>query len=1087
MLFRWQQFFFSFAVLGPYMMTYAWSLSFWVRLCTGFVACSQAASQMIYFKNPSSEVLNPANPFGAGSQEFIALCIASGVCGALFAAFSEPIGLLIIQLWGIFSVYFMATVASEHFKPVPRSVEEAVMQIFRFDNGVEALVGESNITPLLIVCCILAGLSLLLFLSRLCFRPPGKLQSMLAGIFGAPVGALATVQAIYFYWNSDGSEAPLVYGMVAGNRARWCSDESSCKIFFCTFCILIVVSVITQLLIYSGFKELWTDKKYSPVPFRHPNASSNGMTDSETEGENFEGAEGSETWQMNLHTPRSCWIFLTTVVTLSCVASVCFTYFVKWANTTTTNFLVALIYILTNAFCLWSIIEFFLLTLWFHSIRLICGMPPLPKQNFRNGLERQGRTVLAYCLLSKTPQSSEECFNTAMEAHLANLDPNMRITTSVVSVTGGMDLVKLELDLRDRCRQEIRERLTTEMKAVLDLTHLDQEQLRYHLRHALAPISESSLSRVDFWHALMDPSQGSPQDLPRRLSAKITDATTHFVYLHRTCKILKKPGQYQDLMILASTGNNQAYTYLDVDYGKDGRKRGSACFGFSGNVTPTGSPESDVDMIKEFERRGKPDVELISSYGSDPKNRYFYTMVLDSDTICPAGSIRTLIESAEHPANRSFGIINANLAVDYTATDADCTWHMWRNALMEVSTVNLVRGQFWIFNRTGFYGKGLIRNEMYISRLIGMPGQLVEALPVDILSHDTVEAKLLQPAVNVNVTLYEDVARNPISALSQSTRWMFGEVKNACYHPDGSYRGIIKLLTLGYSWLVECQPREKVWVRWREVPCSVSAEYLSHTGFRLFHAGPGILLVNIATSFLAEQKLGLELQILPVVGMYAFLFTILALFIIPKGFLMLDKLPSLNLGKYLLCTGKSSKIGDGEFSSEDEYEHVMLTRPPTRILPDGEDSDDSEDEDDEKLDRCSVLIRQQALAMVEITLSILLFSPELIIGVVRLVNGAWAQVKGKPNWQPQDAVEKEIQQNLSFLYVFRKTWLVFACGVAYLLYAIVCSMTDAVVYLLIVSWVLYPFTTYWMCLPVPNACKNSFLWKWVMDVKRNQG
>ena len=46
-------------------------------------------------------------------------------------------------------------------------------------------------------------------------------------------------------------------------------------------------------------------------------------------------------------------------------------------------------------------------------------------------------------------------------------------------------------------------------------------------------------------------------------------------------------------------------------------------------------------------------------------------------------------------------------------------------------------------------------------------------------------------------------------------------------------------------------------------------------------------------------------------------------------------------------------------------------------------------------------------ALVEITLSILLFSPELIIGVVRLVNGAWAQVKGKPNWQPQDAVEKD--------------------------------------------------------------------------------
>ena len=30
-----------------------------------------------------------------------------------------------------------------------------------------------------------------------------------------------------------------------------------------------------------------------------------------------------------------------------------------------------------------------------------------------------------------------------------------------------------------------------------------------------------------------------------------------------------------------------------------------------------------------------------------------------------------------------------------------------RNALMEVSTVNLQRGQFWIFNRVGFYGKGI--------------------------------------------------------------------------------------------------------------------------------------------------------------------------------------------------------------------------------------------------------------------------------------------------------------------------------------------------------------------------------------------
>ena len=158
---------------------------------------------------------------------------------------------------------------------------------------------------------------------------------------------------------------------------------------------------------------------------------------------------------------------------------------------------------------------FFIGKLWKITIRL--GVPIFKAQflvhessknnPWPRGLERQGRTILAYCLLSKpakkraqfcdrkiaendltglelsryiivnhsksyntdiwmmewwnftvdacfggrifdpppckpqrslrkTPQSSEECFNTAMEAHLANLDPNMRITTSVVSAPG---------------------------------------------------------------------------------------------------------------------------------------------------------------------------------------------------------------------------------------------------------------------------------------------------------------------------------------------------------------------------------------------------------------------------------------------------------------------------------------------------------------------------------------------------------------------------------------------------------------------------------------------------------------------------
>lgn len=539
-----------------------------------------------------------------------------------------------------------------------------------------------------------------------------------------------------------------------------------------------------------------------------------------------------------------------------------------------------------------------------------------------------------------------------------------------------------------------------------------------------------------------------------------------------------------------------------------GRIAGSECFGFSGNVTddskdkPSLKVETFAQAIASLEERGKDDVLRVAGCGIDPKNRYFYTMVLDSDTICPPNSIRTLVETAEHPTNRCFGLINANLANDY-GSDDKCTWHMWRNALMEVSTVNLQRGQFWIFNRVGFYGKGLIRNDTYISRLIGTPGNLIEALPVDILSHDTVEAKLLQPAVASGVTLYEDVARNPISQLSQSTRWMLGEVRNGCYHSDGFYTPLISFLSRMYVLLTKCERRDNIFIRWKDVPCSASAEYLSHTGFRLFHAGPSILLINMAISVLAQNKWGLELVTLPVVGQYVLLFTVLALFLIPKGFLILDKLPSMGLGRYLLCTRKASKIGDGCFNDEDspaendEYggnaREVLIARDSDHDLEDSElddgSSDDaesveSEAEEQQKLNRCSVLLRQLVLALIEISFSLLLFSPELIIGVIRLFRGAWAQVTGTSSWQPQDAVEREVEESLSVWYVFKKTWIVFVCGILYLSYVISVKIHDPFVFLLIVSWILYPITTYVMCLPVPKSCKTSWIWTWVMDIKR---
>merc|ERR1712070_556955 len=402
-------------------------------------------------------------------------------------------------------------------------------------------------------------------------------------------------------------------------------------------------------------------------------------------------------------------------------------------------------------------------------------------------------------------------------------------------------------------------------------------------------------------------------------------------------------------------------------------------------------------------------------------------------------------------------------------------------------------------NRVGFYGKGLIRNDLYIPRLIGKAGSVVEALPIDILSHDTVEAKLLQPGIAIDVTLYEDVARNPISGMSQSTRWMLGEVRNGCYHADGFYTGLVHFLTQSYSLATKWEYKKPTFVRWREVPCAVSAEYLSHTGFRLFHAGPGILLINVFTTLLAPHEWGLELVILPVLGFSAFLFTILALFIIPKGFLILDKLPSLNLGRYLVCSKKASKIGDGEFKT---FERCSSDLDPSwaddvdaaSTAGSSNDSPDaaapyslksSDSLESQHLNRCSVLLRQLVLALIEILLSLLLFSPELVLGVIRLVRGIWAQATGSATWKPQDEVEKEVEQNLSFCFVFKKTWVVFVCGALYVAYVSTAKLiADPLIWFIIVPWCLYPLSVFIMCMPVPERAKKFWIWKWVMDIKR---
>ena len=201
-------------------------------------------------------------------------------------------------------------------------------------------------------------------------------------------------------------------------------------------------------------------------------------------------------------------------------------------------------------------------------------------------------------------------------------------------------------------------------------------------------------ARARFWYMLVHRMRAespawaeSPADLRAALLEKVErECVEHFIYVHRNCK----PGQYQDPMVLGSTGDNAAYTYLAEDYGALGRERGGACFGFKGSVVNKdvdGNRALDDDAFEQslgdLRRRGGEDVDRVAALGCDPGRRYHYTMVLDSDTVRPAKSIRSLIEVAMLPLNARHGIINASLLHDFQHT-RDCPWHMWRGALIEV-------------------------------------------------------------------------------------------------------------------------------------------------------------------------------------------------------------------------------------------------------------------------------------------------------------------------------------------------------------------------------------------------------------------
>ncbi|KAL4232068.1 hypothetical protein ACF0H5_009644 [Mactra antiquata] len=334
--------------------------------------------------------------------------------------------------------------------------------------------------------------------------------------------------------------------------------------------------------------------------------------------------------------------------------------------------------------------------------------------------------ALNYNLLATCKEDIDECFETMFMAYIGNLSPNVSVV--LVSATNDDSLKKYELEVRDKYRTLLREKLYREGMAFIKGEYDRVDEI--HLENVWSLFKNIELEKFVNEH-LND------------ICDKYVD---NFMVVHRVSRVLKKCGQYQDLMLL-SEGYRFAFSYCDPEYyGKSARKANEPLFHTS---------------IDEKRIHGR---------------KFDYTLVLDGDTGVPRGCALDLLQiAAAHPKR---GIIQPSIKMHCVSDDPS---FMHIESMKQAIYEPMTNAMTYMLGQSSFYGKGLIKNKLYIDNVIGSKDKLIERVPVDVLSHDTFEAALLKPLYAGSVHLLEAPCYNYITWSIRERRWNRGEILLAFY------------------------------------------------------------------------------------------------------------------------------------------------------------------------------------------------------------------------------------------------------------------------------------------------------------------
>lgn len=491
--------------------------------------------------------------------------------------------------------------------------------------------------------------------------------------------------------------------------------------------------------------------------------------------------------------------------------------------------------------------------------------------------------VLNYHLLATARGDIDECMANMLEAYMGSIAEN--VSACLVSATNDEELKNYELEVRNLCREKIYNDLVYEGLVWAGFEHGHVDPGRYKRVW-------SKFRHVD------------PQEFAQvQLSALCQRFASEFMVCHRVSRVLRKCGQYQDFMLLSS-GHSTAFTYCDPElYLEAARRYGEDLF-------------NDSDDVRNCLGRN-----------------FDYTLVLDADTAVDKDTVFDMLEIGA--ANPDRAIIQPSISMDCKPGDS---LFIHIESLRQTLCAPLTNALTQILNQSGFYGKGLIKNSVYIEKCIGTPENPVEVVPVDVLSHDTFEAAVVSPLFAGDVYLREAPCGNYVTWDIRERRWNRGEVILAMYFfPE----------TIGkpMRWLQgKLQGKNFKETKVRTVAqLSPISEYVAHSALRQILLKPVLVLYIIMMDFCEMHY--------PVTPLALCMFLII-------------------------------------------------------VFP--------------KLATCSW--NNLNVVLLETTASIIQFTPECVVGTIRILRALKAHLTGNARWVPQRAVEEEFESTNAFLFSFAYLW-----------------------------------------------------------------